>query len=185
MCLADDSLNGAKWVRQDHATVSKHCCSLKRTDTRMQAYVICRQVVRCRARLRSVFVYPRPHRRDVLSGRKSSGRITGSILYDGQAPTKAFLRAATGYVEQGITLVSVFTAREMLLYTAQVRHTQCACSTELATSTMCEHVATWEHAARYTHAVVRVCSACSCGAHGERPEACRRQLWTSLCRNCN
>ena len=37
---------------------------------------------------------------DILAGRKTVGRITGSLLFSGQAPTKTFLRRYTGYTEQ-------------------------------------------------------------------------------------
>jgi ABC-type lipoprotein export system ATPase subunit len=37
---------------------------------------------------------------DLLAGRKTQGETSGSILYGAQAPTRALLRRATGYVEQ-------------------------------------------------------------------------------------
>jgi Ni2+-binding GTPase involved in maturation of urease and hydrogenase len=37
---------------------------------------------------------------DLLSGRKTVGGITGDIKFQGQAPTNAFLKRHTGYVEQ-------------------------------------------------------------------------------------
>ena len=37
---------------------------------------------------------------DVLAGRKTAGRTTGSILFAGVPPTVTFLRRYTGYVEQ-------------------------------------------------------------------------------------
>lgn len=76
---------------------------------------------------------------DVLSGRKSTGRITGSVLYDGQQRSKGFIRASTGYVEQTPTLLPSFTAKEMLTYTAQVRGghmCSVACITRTVTRTL-------------------------------------------------
>jgi ABC-type multidrug transport system ATPase subunit len=37
---------------------------------------------------------------DLLAGRKTVGSITGDIRFQGEAPTKAFLKRHTGYVEQ-------------------------------------------------------------------------------------
>ena len=37
---------------------------------------------------------------DVLAGRKTSGRIEGSVLFAGVQPSSMFLRRYTGYVEQ-------------------------------------------------------------------------------------
>lgn len=37
---------------------------------------------------------------DVLAGRKTVGRIDGTIAYGGHRPTRSFLRRYTGYVEQ-------------------------------------------------------------------------------------
>ncbi|CAL5224701.1 g7429 [Coccomyxa viridis] len=37
---------------------------------------------------------------DVLAGRKTAGKTTGSILFAGAPPTVRFLRRYTGYVEQ-------------------------------------------------------------------------------------
>lgn len=37
---------------------------------------------------------------DVLAGRKTAGRTSGSILFAGAPPTVMFLRRYTGYVEQ-------------------------------------------------------------------------------------
>ena len=37
---------------------------------------------------------------DVLAGRKTAGKTSGSILFAGAPPTVMFLRRYTGYVEQ-------------------------------------------------------------------------------------
>ena len=37
---------------------------------------------------------------DVLAGRKTAGKATGSVLFAGVPPTVTFLRRYTGYVEQ-------------------------------------------------------------------------------------
>ena len=37
---------------------------------------------------------------DVLAGRKTTGTITGEVLYAGKPVTTTFLRRFTGYVEQ-------------------------------------------------------------------------------------
>jgi len=57
---------------------------------------------------------------DVLAGRKTVGQTTGTILFDGRRPTKAFLRRHTGYVEQFDTLVTNMTIQEMLWYTCEM-----------------------------------------------------------------
>uniref|UniRef100_A0A7S0SD37 ABC transporter domain-containing protein n=1 Tax=Mantoniella antarctica TaxID=81844 RepID=A0A7S0SD37_9CHLO len=58
---------------------------------------------------------------DVLAGRKAVGETTGLLLYGGKAPTQAFIRRYTGYVEQFDTLISALTVREMLCYTAELK----------------------------------------------------------------
>ena len=54
---------------------------------------------------------------DVLAGRKTVGSTTGLIRYAGTAPTSAFLRRFTGYVEQDDTLIPNLTVSEMIAYT--------------------------------------------------------------------
>lgn len=54
---------------------------------------------------------------DVLAGRKTVGTTTGLIRYAGTAPTSAFLRRYTGYVEQDDTLIPNLTVKEMISYT--------------------------------------------------------------------
>ena len=56
-----------------------------------------------------------------MTGRKSKGKITGSLLYDGQTATKEFLKNFTAYVEQFDNLLAVLTVREMLLYQAELK----------------------------------------------------------------
>ncbi|GIL50638.1 hypothetical protein Vafri_6770 [Volvox africanus] len=58
---------------------------------------------------------------DLLSGRKTQGAMTGTLLFGADVPTKAFLRRYTGYVEQFDTLVDTLTVYEMLLYTAELK----------------------------------------------------------------
>lgn len=63
---------------------------------------------------------------DLLAGRKRAGRISpqSQILYDGEKPTAKFLRRHVGYVEQHDTLLSMMTPYEMLLYTAELKHSR-------------------------------------------------------------
>lgn len=58
---------------------------------------------------------------DVLAGRKTVGATTGLIRYAGTAPTTAFLRRFTGYVEQDDTLIPNLTVAEMVSYTAALK----------------------------------------------------------------
>jgi len=58
---------------------------------------------------------------DIVTGRKSKGKITGSLLYDGQVATAEYLKNYTAYVEQFDNLLSVLTVREMLLYQAELK----------------------------------------------------------------
>jgi ATP-binding cassette subfamily G (WHITE) protein 2 len=37
---------------------------------------------------------------DVLAGRKTEGKVDGSVLFGGRPPSNAFLRRFAGYVEQ-------------------------------------------------------------------------------------
>lgn len=48
---------------------------------------------------------------DVLAGRKTVGKIEGTIAYGGHRPTKSFLRRYTGYVEQFGKRPSLFTGK--------------------------------------------------------------------------
>jgi len=59
---------------------------------------------------------------DILSGRKTIGRIEGEILYEGHKNVSAeSLRKNTGYVEQFDTLIGELTVRQMLMYTARLK----------------------------------------------------------------
>jgi len=58
---------------------------------------------------------------DLLAGRKNAGVTEGLMEFGGQAPTRAFLRRYTGYVEQFDTLLGILTVEEMLLYTAELK----------------------------------------------------------------
>lgn len=51
---------------------------------------------------------------DVLAGRKTVGTATGTLLFGSTAPSKAFLRRFTGYVEQFDTLLGILTVEEMV-----------------------------------------------------------------------
>lgn len=58
---------------------------------------------------------------DVLAGRKTTGTISGQVLYGASPPTQSFLRRHTGYVEQFDTLCDNLTVYENLLYTAEMK----------------------------------------------------------------
>eukprot|EP00955_Chlamydomonas_euryale_P073402 361734-Chlamydomonas_euryale.AAC.5 len=58
---------------------------------------------------------------DLLAGRKNAGVTEGLMEFGGQAPTRAFLRRYTGYVEQFDTLLGILTVEEMLMYTAELK----------------------------------------------------------------
>jgi len=59
---------------------------------------------------------------DLMSGRKTTGRVTGgTVLFAGQRASAPFLRRYAGYVEQFDTLLPVLTPREMLVYTADLK----------------------------------------------------------------
>lgn len=58
---------------------------------------------------------------DIVTGRKTQGSISGSLLYDGKKATKAFLKRYTAYVEQFDTLLAVLTVRQMLMYQAELK----------------------------------------------------------------
>lgn len=57
---------------------------------------------------------------DVLSQRKDSGRIEGSILVDGLPQSVSFQRT-TGYCEQNDVHEATATVRESLLFSARLR----------------------------------------------------------------
>ena len=50
---------------------------------------------------------------DIVTGRKSKGKITGTLLYDGKQATPAFLKNYTAYVEQFDNLLAVLTVRDL------------------------------------------------------------------------
>lgn len=58
---------------------------------------------------------------DALSGRKTTGKLEGTVLYGGKPPTQAILKSRLGYVEQFDTLIPNLTVREMLTYTAELK----------------------------------------------------------------
>lgn len=57
---------------------------------------------------------------DVICHRKTVGQVEGLIIYDGRLPSQKEVKRDTGYVEQFETLWTVFTVKEMLLYTAML-----------------------------------------------------------------
>ena len=59
---------------------------------------------------------------DVCSGRKNSGRVTGTVAFAGnKSVRKSVLKDLCGYVEQFDTLVGELTVKDMLMYTAELR----------------------------------------------------------------
>ena len=58
---------------------------------------------------------------DTISGRKTTGKITGSILLDGKKPTSLRLKRDTAYVQQQDALLPSFTVYECILFTAMLR----------------------------------------------------------------
>lgn len=58
---------------------------------------------------------------DALSGRKTAGKVEGTVLYGGMAPTQAMRKARLGYVEQFDTLIPNLSVMEMLMYTAELK----------------------------------------------------------------
>jgi ATP-binding cassette, subfamily G (WHITE), member 2 len=63
---------------------------------------------------------------DCLSGRKTTGIIDpkAAIHYNSVPATQDYLRKNVGYVEQQDTLLSMLTPFEMLLYTAELKHSR-------------------------------------------------------------
>lgn len=59
---------------------------------------------------------------DIIAGRKTTGTITGTILYDGKKASKSWLRRNVGYVEQRDTLIPNMTVEEMLMYTCEMKN---------------------------------------------------------------
>jgi ATP-binding cassette subfamily G (WHITE) protein 2 len=50
---------------------------------------------------------------DVLAGRKTTGTTSGTLLFSGVPPSRAFLRRFSSYVEQFDTLLGILTVEEM------------------------------------------------------------------------
>mmetsp|Transcript_26405 Transcript_26405/g.53636 ORF Transcript_26405/g.53636 Transcript_26405/m.53636 type:complete len:575 (-) Transcript_26405:3797-5521(-) len=67
---------------------------------------------------------------DVLSGRKNSGDIRGTVTYNGRTPKPSDNRRFVGYVEQFDTLVGELTVEQMLSYTAALKLPASVTSTE-------------------------------------------------------
>ncbi|KAL9139201.1 ABC transporter [Amphidinium carterae] len=72
---------------------------------------------------------------DIVTGRKTKGKVTGTLLYDGKVATKEYLKNYTAYVEQFDNLLAVLTVKEMLLYQAELK-----CSTTEPYSSKVERV---------------------------------------------
>jgi len=58
---------------------------------------------------------------DIVTGRKTKGKVTGKLLYDGKVASKEYLKNYTAYVEQFDNLLAVLTVKEMLLYQAELK----------------------------------------------------------------
>lgn len=58
---------------------------------------------------------------DVISGRKTTGKISGKVLFDGKVPTSLRLKRDTAYVQQQDALLSSFTVYECIVFTAMLR----------------------------------------------------------------
>jgi len=58
---------------------------------------------------------------DVLSGRKNSGTIGGTVRFDGAPVKQSDLKFICGYVEQFDNLVEDLTVEQMLMYTAELK----------------------------------------------------------------
>lgn len=58
---------------------------------------------------------------DIIAGRKTSGRVEGTVTYNGVKPSTTYLRQNVGYVEQVDSLLASFTVEEMLHYTVDMK----------------------------------------------------------------
>lgn len=58
---------------------------------------------------------------DILSKRKTQGRIEGEVFYDEHRLSASFARQHIGYVEQSPALIGNLTCQELLLYTAALQ----------------------------------------------------------------
>lgn len=58
---------------------------------------------------------------DIVTGRKTTGSVSGSLLYDGARVSKSFLKQHTAYVEQFDTLLPVLTVKQMLMYQCELK----------------------------------------------------------------
>jgi ABC-type multidrug transport system ATPase subunit len=59
---------------------------------------------------------------DIIAARKSgAGKISGEMLYGGQALPASSVKNVVGYVEQFDTLIGEFTVEQMLMYTAELK----------------------------------------------------------------
>ena len=59
----------------------------------------------------------------MLAGKKTVGKIDGSILFNGEAPGETFPRAA-GYVEQTNSHEESMTVKEAVEFSANLRYVQ-------------------------------------------------------------
>lgn len=53
---------------------------------------------------------------DVLTKRKNYGKISGTIMYDGNSPTENYLKGKVAYVEQNDALIEYLTVKETMIY---------------------------------------------------------------------
>jgi len=58
---------------------------------------------------------------DVLAGRKNTGVVQGTVLFDGQPSAPVVYQKFTSYVEQFDTLVPDLTVKQFLMYTASLK----------------------------------------------------------------
>ena len=58
---------------------------------------------------------------DVLSGRRTTGTVKGTIRYGTHEPSTGFLRHYAGFAEQFSSLIENLTVFEMLMYTAELK----------------------------------------------------------------
>mmetsp|Transcript_12335 Transcript_12335/g.23240 ORF Transcript_12335/g.23240 Transcript_12335/m.23240 type:complete len:777 (+) Transcript_12335:495-2825(+) len=58
---------------------------------------------------------------DVISGRKTTGKTTGKVLFDGKRPTSLRLKRDTAYVQQQDALLASFTVYECIVFTAMLK----------------------------------------------------------------
>ncbi len=58
---------------------------------------------------------------DIVSFRKSLGKVKGAVFYNGKLPTRRYMQQHVAYVEQQITLQGAFTVEEAILFSALLK----------------------------------------------------------------